>query len=176
MPEPFSIANCEPIAKRREVAWRAASKSTRGSRKLTLMIAELKELHPLHCGAQALVKQLPGVWLALHRLTLKHIQLMYERELSLWGADDQARLIICCTFDSSCTRTPRIGEMAIMAINSGWVPVMDQEDMRRVADLVGDGRSFRTHLSLARAGNGIGPSPLLQGRRGPMPVAPRRGP
>lgn len=142
IPEPFSVENREAIEARRIRRWNETKGSGVQGQRLLLLIAELKEIAPSRQGYMAVIKHVPDHGFALDGTLYRRIENRFERELELWSAAIDARMILIATMSIRGSGLPRIAALSLMTVTEHWLPVEGWAEMQLVKSLVRDRRSF----------------------------------
>lgn len=142
IPEPFSVENREAIKARRLSRWNETKGPGVQGQRLILLIAELKEIAPSRHGYMVVIKHVPDHGFALDDTLYRRMAHRFERELELWNAVIDARMILIATMSIRGSGLPRIAELSLMTVTEHWLPVEGWVEMQLVNSLVRDRRSF----------------------------------
>lgn len=142
IPEPFFSENREAIKARRLSRWNETMGSRVQGQRLLLLIAELKEIAHSRHGYMAVIKHVPDHGFALDDTLYRRMESRFERELELWSAAIDARMILIATMSIRGSGLPRIAELSLMTVTEHWLPVEGWVEMQLVNSLVRDRRSF----------------------------------
>lgn len=148
IPESFTAADSESIAKRRGVKLAPLATTTKGSRKLALLVAEFKQFDRDHI----IFKHLPGMRFRINSDMRKGIDKHFAGELQMRDYVDDSHLIVAATFGFVQQGIPDIEAITMMNVDANWLPFEDTYDLQLVKQLVDDERSFTKSLrfNLAR--------------------------
>jgi hypothetical protein len=122
VPEPFRASDEAAIAQRRAVALAPALPPRSGSRKLMVLVGEVKEILPARTGHRLIIKHMPGFPFMLDEEFQRRLRARFESELMLWSADEASHLMAIATFGLTSTGLAVIEEMALMVVSENWIP------------------------------------------------------
>jgi hypothetical protein len=146
VPEPFCVDQRDAINARRRGSWAQAAGAASGVKPLMLLIAEVKEIVPARFGCKAVVKHVPDQGFAMDDGLYRRMAKRFARELSLWGATDELRMLMGATFHLDGAGVPVIDQLTLMLATQLWLPVENDAERSLVEQLVRDGRAFRKML------------------------------
>lgn len=161
IPEIFSVEQRDHINARRLAAWAHATAASGGTRRLMLLIAELKEILPARYGCRAMLKHVPDQSLALDEKLFRRMERRFAGELSMWGASEGLHMIVAATFGVGDTGVPWIEELSLMPVNAQWIPIGDGFELLLVDRLVREGRRFTKCLPYNQASSQSMPTAVL---------------
>src|SRR4051812_43587235 len=98
IPEVFSAERKTELAQRHLSAVNKIAAGATGSRRLMLLIGEVKEFAPARSGHKLVVKHLPEHSFLLSEDVHRRMRVRFEREITLWDAVRGAHLIVIATF------------------------------------------------------------------------------
>ena len=142
VPEAFSVDQRDAISARRLAQWRGAVQVRGRPQQLQLLIAEVKEIVPARYGYKAIVKHLPDQAFAIDEQLYQRLGRRFEAELSLWGANEQVRMVAVATFGVSEAGVPSIAEISLMPVTRQWLPIENSFELELIERLVREQRSF----------------------------------
>jgi hypothetical protein len=142
VPEVFSVEEREAINARRIASWSAVTAGSGPTKRLMLLIAELKEIGPSHFGHKAVIKHMPDQALAIDSQLYARITRCFEDQLALWSSWESIRMITAATFEVSEAGLPAIAQMALMPVTAQWLPVEDTFEHQLLGKLVREQRCF----------------------------------
>lgn len=122
VPEAFRKERKEAIEKRRADALRPAISPKTGPRQLMLLVGEVKGFEPARQGQKLVVKHMPGFPFMVDEALHRRLLIRFEKEMSLWDADDQSHLMAIATFGLNTAGLAIIEEMALMVVSENWIP------------------------------------------------------
>lgn len=146
LPEPFRLEDKDAIARRRAIKLAPLSAGTGGTRKLMILIGEVKEFRQARFGHKAIVKHLADYAFMLDDKLYKRLQKRFETELLLWDNKEDSHLIIVATFGVNPAGIADVEEMALMVVNDQWVPFESDSEHRLLQALCKQNRSFMKGL------------------------------
>ena len=134
VPEVFQSNDKDGIAARRAAALKGVQATGSGSRKLMVIVAEVKEFSRAREGQKIVVRHMPfplmieeGAW---RRLTAR-----YNTELELWRSSEAFHLIAIATFGISAAGIAAVEEVALMVVTEHWLPFEDIHELRLLKKL-----------------------------------------
>lgn len=122
VPEPFRATDKAAIEQRRSAALVTALPPRSGTRKLMILVGEVKDFAPSRNGHRLIVKHLPDFLFMLDENLHRRLKARFENELALWGADEASHLIAIATFGLSPAGLAIVDDMALMVVGENWVP------------------------------------------------------
>ncbi len=146
VPEVFAVEHREMINARRITQWMQTTASPAEHQRLMLLIGEVKEIAPTRFGYKAVIKHVPDQPLVLDETLYRRLGRKFERELSLWGANEGLHIIAIATFGINMAGVPTVEEVSLMATNAQWIPIEDAFELQLVNRLVHEDRSFTKAL------------------------------
>ena len=132
IPEPFRAADKSAIEQRRIAALVPALPPKSGPRKLMILVGEVKDFAPTRNGHRLIVKHLPDFPLMLNEGFYRRLEVRFENELALWGADEASHLIVIATFGLAPAGLAVVDDMALMVVAENWVPYESAYEKRLV--------------------------------------------
>ena len=135
VPEPFRAVDKAAIEQRRTAALVPALPPKSGSRKLMILVGEVKDFMPSRSGHRLIVKHLPDFPLLLGEGLYGRMQRRFEAELDLWNADEASHLIAIATFGLTPAGLAVVEDMALMVVAENWVPYDSAYEKRLVDKL-----------------------------------------
>lgn len=144
IPEPFQAEHKVEIATRRS-AHLAAAMANPG-RELFIMVAELKALEAGRSGFRAVVKQMPDYPVLIDTELNKRLQKRFAAELAMWDAVEEAKLMMVATFTVPGHGAATLEELAVMVVDSHWLPFETMLEKQLADELIAGGRRFQKGL------------------------------
>lgn len=132
VPEPFRSVDKSAIEQRRAEALASALPPKSGSRKLMVLVGEVKEFGTARSGHKLIVKHMPGFVFLLDESLHRRLQTRFANEVALWAADEASHLIAIATFGLAPAGLAVIEEMALMVVAENWVPYESAYDKKLV--------------------------------------------
>ncbi|OWY41157.1 hypothetical protein CEK28_00040 [Xenophilus sp. AP218F] len=142
IPEAFNLERKEEIVQRRLARMGKFATVEKGSRKLQLLIAEVKEFAPARYGQKIVVKHLPDYHFMLPDDLFTRIKKRFGEEIGLWDSVENARLIVIGTFGVNSSGVASIEEAALMVTNENWIPFEHLYDKTLIDGLITSNRRF----------------------------------
>lgn len=142
IPESFSIEKKDEIAQRRLNLFRTLSPVETATRKLMLLVGELKEMGDARFGKKMVIKHLPDCHFMMNEDVYKRFLKRFESELSLWSGDETSHLLIVATFGVNGTGTASLEEASAMLVNEHWIPYESVDERLLIDALIQQKRRF----------------------------------
>jgi len=147
LPEVWDETQRVAIATRRRGLFLSIATARRATRKLLLLLGEVRLLEPGRYGHRLVVKHAPDVDFSIDDDLYASLRRRFATEISTWeaAADAPARpghLIVLATFSVAASGRPALEEAILMWVTSNWIPVEDAFDAEVVGRLTADGRRF----------------------------------
>ncbi len=122
IPEMFSSAIKYDIVGRRTLALKRLT-GTDGSRRLMLLVGEVKDLRPAHFDQRALIiKHLPDFPILADDALITHLRTSHGTEFALRQAISDSHLILAATFALSTAGVAVAQDAALMTVTRDWTP------------------------------------------------------
>ena len=122
IPESFSPDKAQEITQRRVARMSAAAASHKGTRRLMIVVGEVKELSPSRYGYKVVFKHLPDCHFMMNEDLHKRLLRRFEVEIGLWDAVENSHLMAIGTFGVSAAGIPSLEEVALMVVTENWIP------------------------------------------------------
>ena len=142
IPEVFFLDKKDEISHRRVVAFNQIAAPEKGTRKLMIVIAEVKTISQSRYGYKVLFKHLPDCPFMFNEDLYKRLMKRFSNELELWDALENSHLMLVGTFGVSKNGIPTIEEAALMNVNSDWIPFENGFENTLLNTLTEGKRSF----------------------------------
>lgn len=160
IPEVFSVADKEALARRRRQQWSHALPCA-GVQPLLLVLAEMKHLAPCRHGHQLVLKHMPDQPLWLATGMAKALERRFDAELAAWGADDSLHLVLLATAMLSEAGAPSVQGLTLMLTTATWLAVRRPGELPLLQRLVQEGRRFMTPMGGSDGEPGQWPTAVL---------------
>jgi hypothetical protein len=135
VPEAFRAEKKEAIEKRRAEALAPVTSSGSGPRKLMIVVGEVKDFEAARVGQKLVIRHMPGFPFTVDDDLHRRLRARFEREFSLWEADDNSHLMTIATFGLNPAGLAVIEEIAVMVVNENWIPY-DSLHERKLVDVL----------------------------------------
>ena len=122
--------------------WRQAVGIPGKPQQLLVLIGEVKEITPARYGFKAVVKHVPDQAFTVDEQLYRRLGRRFERELALWGASDEIKMMMIATFTASNAGVPTIHELSLMPLTRQWIPIEKGSSKQLIDRLIAEGRSF----------------------------------
>lgn len=133
VPEAFRAEKKEAIEKRRAEALAPVASTGSGPRKLMIVVGEVKDFEAARVGQKLVIRHMPGFPFMVDDDLHRRLRARFEREFSLWEADDRSHLMTIATFGLNPAGLAVIEEIAVMVVNESWIPY-DSIHERKLVD------------------------------------------
>ncbi|MDF6951064.1 DUF1173 domain-containing protein, partial [Escherichia coli] len=94
----------------------------KGTRRLMLVVGEVKELAQSRYGHKIVLKHLPDCHFMMNDDIYKRLLKRFEVELGLWDALEGTHLMMIGTFSIGATGVASLEEVALMCVTENWIP------------------------------------------------------
>lgn len=142
VPEAFSLERKEEINQRRLAHVMKFSSLQKTTRRLMLVIGELKEIAPARYGHKMVIKHLGDMPLIMNDDMFKRLNKRFELELGLWNAVDGVHPIVIGTVSVDQAGISTLEEVALMIVTDNWIPFESMLDKSLIDTLVVGNRRF----------------------------------
>lgn len=123
VPESFSVEKKDEITHRRLAQMMKVATSQKGTKRLMLVIAEVKEIAPSRYGHKIVMKHLPDYSFMLNDELHKQLFKRFGNDIDLAFMDESKNhLIAIATFSIGSTGVASIEEIALMPVSENWIP------------------------------------------------------
>lgn len=122
IPETFSVEKKDEITQRRMAQMMQISAPEKGTRRLMLVVGEVKEVAESRFGYKIVLKHLPDCHFMMNNDIHKRLLKRFEVELGLWGAIEGTHLMMVGTFGIGPTGVASLEEVALMCVTENWIP------------------------------------------------------
>lgn len=142
IPESFSVEKKDEIARKRTVIFNELSRSTGSTRKLKLLVGEVKEIGDARFGKKMVIKHLPDAHLMMNDDVYRRLIKRFEHELSLWAEDTTSHLMVIATFGVNGAGTASLEEASLTLTNENWLPYETKDEKALLETLIAQKRRF----------------------------------
>jgi Protein of unknown function (DUF1173) len=142
IPEGFSVQDSAAIATRRAAKLASFATAKPGSRKLLIVVGEVKEFGAARYGHKIVLRHMPDWPLLVSAELLTAITKRFAAEIAAWSAIDAAHLVIIATIGLTAGGFASVEEAALMLTNSEWLPFSDASDFALLEALHVADRAF----------------------------------
>lgn len=142
VPEAFRLEDKLAIDQRRAVKLAPLAVAGSGTRKLMILVGEVKEVRDGRFGKKLVVKHLPDYPFMLDMKLFQRLEKRFAAELALWDGMGDSHLIVIATFGVNTVGVATVEEAALMVVNEQWVPFENDSEHRLLQALVQQDRSF----------------------------------
>lgn len=142
VPSPFYVDRKDEIAGQRAAMLAKLNQGDTKSRRLGIVIAEVKSIEPSRYGFKIVFKQVPDYHFMLSEDVHKKIIKRFDNELSMWSAYDGTHLMAVATFGVGPTGLASVEEIALMLTTENWIPFTDLNEKTLIDRLTESNRQF----------------------------------
>ena len=142
VPSPFYVDRKDEIAGQRAAMLAKLNQGDTKSRRLGIVIAEVKSIEPSRYGFKIVFKQVPDYHFMLSEDVHKKIIKRFDNELSMWSAYDGTHLMAVATFGVGPTGLASVEEIAMMLTTENWIPFTDLNEKTLIDRLTESNRQF----------------------------------
>ncbi|MGV6941951.1 DUF1173 domain-containing protein [Stenotrophomonas maltophilia] len=147
VPEPYSPDRRADIDGRRRKLLMPLVPSGK-SRRLMLVVGEVKEIGAARYGGKITIKHLPGMALLINEDLHKRLDKRFASELALWDtlAESGVRLMLIGTMGQNDGGTYSLHEIALMLVTAQWLPFQTKDEYDLIDAMVRSNRRFTVGL------------------------------
>lgn len=122
IPESFNAEKKNEITQRRMAQMMRIATPEKGTRRLMLVVGEVKEIAQSRYGHKIVLKHLPDCHFMMNDDIHKRLLKRFEVELGLWDALEGTHLMMIGTFGIGATGVASLEEIALMSVTENWIP------------------------------------------------------
>lgn len=122
IPESFNAEKKNEITQRRMAQMMRIATPEKGTRRLMLVVGEVKELAQSRYGHKIVLKHLPDCHFMMNDDIHKRLLKRFDVELGLWDALEGTHLLLIGTFGIGATGVASLEEVALMCVTENWIP------------------------------------------------------
>jgi hypothetical protein len=142
MPESFNAEKKNEITQRRLAQMGRIATPEKGTRRLMLVVGEVKELAQSRYGHKIVLKHLPDCHFMMNDDIYQRLLKRFEVELNLWDALEGSHLMMIGTFGIGVTGVASLEEVALMCVTENWIPFESTFEKMVLDALTEQGRRF----------------------------------
>lgn len=142
VPEVFMLEHKDVIVARRAERLAKVMSAPAGVRKLLVLVGEVKDFVPGRFNMKAVIKHLPDMHLQVPEDLMRRLQKRFSTELEIWRSYESTHLMTVATFSVSQAGITTIEEMALMTVNSEWLPIENAFELQLLDELHRGHRRF----------------------------------
>ena len=142
IPEMFDPRREDAIFQRRLDFFSRAIRSQGNRRSLAMLVGEVKEIAAARLGAKLIVKHAPRFPFMLADDIHRRMTKVFAGELAVWDASSDSHLIAIATFGTDVSGIASIEAIALMAVDTNWIPFDSRYEAMLVEALTRSGASF----------------------------------
>lgn len=141
IPEVYNSDKANEIAERARLTFKSIASSS-SSRKLMIVIAEVKRFDDSNYGKKVVFKHLPSHSFFMDEKFGEKLLKAFALEVEHARADPDGHLIMVGTFSVSNSGNPNLEEAALMNVDKNWIPYETSEDRLLLERLAEGQRRF----------------------------------
>lgn len=142
IPESFNAEKKNEITQRRMAQMMRIATPEKGTRRLMLVVGEVKELAQSRYGHKIVLKHLPDCHFMMNDDIHKRLLKRFDVELSLWDALEGTHLLMIGTFGIGATGVASLEEVALMCVTENWIPFENTFEKMALDALTQQNRRF----------------------------------
>ena len=143
MPESFSVDRKPEIDQRRMEVFNQLRVTEKSTRKLMILIGEVKEILPARLGQKLIVKHMPDSFFMIDDGLHKKLAKRFSAEMGLWDALEGTHLLVVATFGVADTGIASIEEASLVLTNENWIP-FESTDEKELIDALAQRRFVKS--------------------------------
>ncbi|WP_117196086.1 DUF1173 domain-containing protein [Rhizobium terrae] len=132
IPEPFRVDDKAAIEQRRAQKLGPLFLAASGTKRLMVLVGEIKEFADARNGRQIVIKHMPGFRLYLEEPAWRSLQRRFETELMLWQSGDTSHLMAIMTVGGTSAGVATVNEVALMTVTEHWLPIENAYEQQLV--------------------------------------------
>jgi hypothetical protein len=122
IPETFAVEHKDALVERRQAILSGLAGAPKGTRRLMMLVAEVKEVKPARYGQKLVAKHLPDFSFMLNDDLGRRIAKRFANDIELWEAMEDSHLVVAGTFGVSPTGIATMEEVCLMIVTANWIP------------------------------------------------------
>lgn len=122
IPESFSLEKKDEITRRRLAIFNPLAHADGSTRKLMMVVGEVKELGDARFGKKMVIKHLPDAHFFMNDDLYKRMLKRFELELAFWSSTESSHLLAVGTFGVSRAGVASLEEASLMLVSENWIP------------------------------------------------------
>ena len=142
IPESFVLDKKDEITRRRLAIFNPLAQANGSTRKLMMVVGEVKELGDARFGKKMVLKHLPDAHFFMNDDLYTRLLKRFEHELALWGGMETSHLLVVGTFGVSGAGVASLEEASLMLVNENWLPYESVDEKMLVDALTAQHRRF----------------------------------
>lgn len=142
IPESFSLEKKDEITRRRLAIFNPLAQADGGTRRLMMLVGEVKEIGNARFGKKMVVKHLADAHFMMNDDLYKRMLKRFEHELALWGGTESSHLLVIGTFGVNGAGVASLEEASLMLVNENWIPYESIDEKMLIDALTAQKRRF----------------------------------
>ncbi|MCF8828559.1 DUF1173 domain-containing protein [Xanthomonas campestris pv. raphani] len=140
--EPFHLQDKDGIERRRLAKIAPLRVQAKGTKRLMIVVGEIKAIEPSRYGHKIVVKHLADMPFMVNDDLHKRMTKRFADELELWNSIESTHLVMVGTFGLGPTGVASLEELALMVATQEWLPIENVFEMDLLGALVAQQRHF----------------------------------
>lgn len=146
IPESFNLDKKDEIARRRLTVFNQLSQSQGSSRRLMMLVGEVKEMGDARFGKKMVIKHVPDAHFMMNDDLYKRLLKRFDHELQLWDGNSKSHLLVIGTFGVSAAGIASLEEASLVLTNENWIPYESVDESMLLDQLTENKRRFTKGL------------------------------
>jgi hypothetical protein len=146
IPESFNLEKKDEITRRRLNVFNQLSQASGASRRLMLVVGEVKEMGDARFGKKMVIKHVPDAHFMMNDDLYKRLLKRFDNELQLWAGNTNSHLLVIGTFGVSGAGVPSLEEASLVLTNDSWIPYESVDESMLIDMLIQQKRRFSKGL------------------------------
>lgn len=146
IPETFNAEKKEEITRRRLNVFNQLSQSQGSSRRLMMVVGEVKEMGDARFGKKMVIKHVPDAHFMMNDDLYKRLLKRFDHELQLWAGNSTSHLLVIGTFGVSAAGVASLEEASLVLTNANWIPYESVDESMLLDALTEQKRRFTKGL------------------------------
>jgi hypothetical protein len=146
IPESFDSNKKDEITRRRLSVFNQLSQAQGATRRLMMVVGEVKEMGDARFGKKMVIKHVPDAHFMMNDDLYKRMLKRFDNELQLWGGNNSSHLLVIGTFGVSAAGVASLEEASLVLTNENWIPFESVDESMLIDALTQQKRRFSKGL------------------------------